>query len=155
MTVATERDRIQHLFSRVERVEEVAKTFEASDERRQTLLSVASEALAECGPVRARIAADLLQLSEPTVRVWVREGVLSALATSPRLLLDPSQLHDVIHLVRDLRDAGRTTGLLEAVWYRLKDRALLDREDLNESLEQMRHGIGREIHPDELRHRDH
>jgi len=83
-------------------------------------------------PVRVSIAADLLKLSEPTVRAWAREGLLrrASKSKSPRLLLDPSRLHEVIHLVADLRRAGRTSGLLEAVGHRLADRAVLEREDL-------------------------
>lgn len=59
-------------------------------------------------------------------------------------------LHEVLHLVRNFRRAGRTKGLLDAVWYRLSDRALLERADLVESLEQMRRGEGREIDPAEF-----
>ncbi|HEX6684890.1 MAG TPA: hypothetical protein VF062_19025 [Candidatus Limnocylindrales bacterium] len=144
MTVAVEHKRVRHLFERVEQIEEVADTLPRGDERRSTLLRIAEQAIAECAPVRVSIAADLLHLSEPTVRAWTHEGVLRRAphTGSPRLLLDPGRLHQVMHLVADLRKAGRTSGLLETVWQRLADGALLDREDLTESLEQMRNEEG-------------
>lgn len=153
MTVAIEHLRVRHLFERVEQIEEVADTMPDEDERRAKLLRVAEQAISECVPVRVSIAADLLELSEPTVRAWTREGLLrrASRPKSPRLLLDPRRLHEVMHLVADLRKAGRTSGLLEAVWHRLADNALLEREDLAESVAQMRRGEGREVDPDELR----
>jgi DNA-binding transcriptional MerR regulator len=152
MSVDAERARVQHLFAQVEVIEEVAESLDVADERRGRLLDAAAAVVADCGPIRAGIAAGLLDLSEPTVRIWAKEGVLAEAAQrSSRLLLDPSSLHEVMHLVRDLRRAGRTKGLLEAVWRRLSDQALLDREDLAESIEQMQRGEGHEINPDDLR----
>lgn len=150
MTVAAERELINNLFDRVEAIEEVASTFDPDDKRREKLLWVVDRALADCPHIRPVIAADLLHLSQPTIRSWVDEGILTT-APANRTLLEPQRLHEVWHLVRDLRKAGRTRGLLDVVWHRLQDRALLEREDLAESLEQMRRGQGREIDPDELR----
>jgi hypothetical protein len=65
--------------------------------------------------------------------------------------LDPLRLHDVLHFVSDLREAGRTKGLLEEVWHRLQDQALSERDDLRESLAEMHRGKGREIKPDDVR----
>jgi hypothetical protein len=45
--------------------------------------------------------------------------------------------------VSDLKQAGMTRGLLDEVYRRLMDQSLLDREDLQESLDQMRRGEGR------------
>ena len=152
MTVVTERDYIRHVFDGVEVIEEVADTLGHDDERRAKLLRVAEQTLSDCGPVRVRIAAEMLELSEPTVRTWVREGVLHTTPGKlPRMLLDPRRLHEVMHLVADLRHANRTRGLLDAVWHRLSDQALLERPDLVESIEQMRLGQGREIDPEDLR----
>lgn len=154
MTVAAEETRIKKALERVEAIEEVADTLEKSDDRRATLLGIAGGLLADIGPVRPRIAAHLLQLSEPTVRTWTREGVLTTTEQeAERPLLDPHRVHEVMHLVRRLRAAGRDRNLLEAVWHRLSDRALLDREDLHESLEQMRRGKGRVLTSEELERR--
>jgi hypothetical protein len=154
MTVAAEETRIKKALERVEAIEEVADTFEESDDRRAALLGIVGGLLADIGPVRPRIAARLLQLSEPTVRTWAKEGVLTtAEQETKRPLLDPHRVHEVMHLVRHLRAAGRDRNLLEAVWYRLSDRALLEREDLQESLEQMRCGEGRVLTSEELERR--
>jgi hypothetical protein len=85
----------------------------------------------------------LLSLSEKTVRGWADEGVLTrAEGSFSRLLLDMVRVHQVMHLVRDLRAAGKTAGLLDEVHRRLVDATWLNREDLAESLEQMRRGQG-------------
>lgn len=43
----------------------------------------------------------------------------------------------------DMREMGRTAGLLDEVHCRLVDATWLERDDLLESLEQMRRGEGR------------
>ena len=55
------------------------------------------------------------------------------------------RLHLVSHLVADLRRAGRTRGLLDEVYRRLADDALAGRDDLAESLAEMRGGEGRVV----------
>jgi DNA-binding transcriptional MerR regulator len=142
MSVATEERVLRDVLDRVEKIESVAVTLGASDERRLTLRDVIVKELAAASPVRPRTAAEILGLTEKTVRSWVTEGVLTATTQAPRLLLDPTRLHEVWHLVQDLRQAGKTRGLLDEVHRRLADQALLDREDLAESLEQMRRGEG-------------
>ncbi len=154
MTVAAEETRVKSALEHVEAIEEIADSLGEEDARRAKLLRIASSLLADIGPLRPSVAARLLQLSEPTVRTWAREGVLTtAEQESKRPLLDPHRVHQVMHLVRDLRAAGRERNLLEAVWYRLSDRALLDREDLQESLEQMRRGEGRVLTSEDLERR--
>ena len=88
---------------------------------------------------------DILQLTEKTVRDWAAEGVLTVHQHRPRLLLDADRLHRVSHLVADLRRAGRTRGLLDEVYRRLADDALAGRDDLAESLAEMRGGEGRVV----------
>ncbi|MGH3196558.1 MAG: hypothetical protein ACRDPY_47170 [Streptosporangiaceae bacterium] len=66
---------------------------------------------------------------------------------SPRLLLDVRSVHAVSHLVRELRAAGQDRDLLDQVWRRLEDAALLDRDDLRDSLNQMRRREGRVLRP--------
>ena len=147
MTIAVEEKRLRSLFERVEVVEDVARTLPEDDERRARLLAVSDSALAEEGTIRPVIAARLLGLSEKTVRAWAAAGVLTVAQRSPRLLLDVRSVHAVSHLVSELRAAGQDRDLLDQVWHRLEDAALLDREDLRDSLDQMRRGEGRVLRP--------
>jgi hypothetical protein len=140
MSVAAEEQRIRNLFERVETIEQVASTLPDSDDRRARLLAVSRDALAEEGTVRPVIAAKILGLSEKTVRAWAAAGLLSARQRSPRLLLDVPSVHAVSHALREVRAVGLDRDLLEHVWHRLEDQAVLDRADLKESIEQMRHG---------------
>ena len=87
--------------------------------------------LGDLDPIPVSVAASLLGVSEPTIRSWARRGLLiyadgqnSGLEVSP--------------LVRDFRAAGETHDLLNKVWRRLADNAVLDRMDLGDSLAQMR-----------------
>lgn len=147
MTIAVEERRLRGLFERVEVVEDVARTLPEDDERRARLLAVSDSALAEEGTIRPVLAARLLGLSEKTVRAWAAAGVLAVAQRSPRLLLDVRSVHAVSHLVSELRAAGQDRDLLDQVWRRLEDAALLDREDLGESLDQMSRGEGRVLRP--------
>ncbi|XVV10336.1 hypothetical protein ACQP2X_36635 [Actinoplanes sp. CA-131856] len=146
MTVAAEETRVIHLFQRVERLEAVAEADNIRDEQRREILDATHQAIQECEPVRVTIAARLLKLSRKTVEAWAREGLLTTAAGEhKRLVLDPERLHAVLHLVRDLRKQGRDRNLVEAVWYRLSDQALIEREDLTESVEQVKRGEGRVV----------
>lgn len=147
MSIAVEEKRIRGAFDRAETVEDVARTLPEDDERRTRLLEVSSATLAEGGPIRPVIAARLLRLSEKTVRAWAANGAIAVAQRKPRLLLDPESVHVVSHILRDLRERGRDRDLLDEVWHRLSDSVLLERADLQESLEQMRRGEGRVLRP--------
>lgn len=147
MTIAVEEKRVRSLFERVEAVEEVAETLADDDERRAKLLAVSNAALAEEGTIRPVIAARLLGLSEKTVRAWAAEGVLAIAQRTPRLLLDVQSVHAISHIIRELRSLGKDRDLLNEVWRSLSDAALLERGDLQESIEQMRRGQGRVLRP--------
>jgi hypothetical protein len=140
MSVAAEEHRILSLFERVEAIEEVASTLPENDERRTKLLEVSRAALAEEGTVRPVIAAKILGLSEKTVRAWAAAGLLSTRQRSPRLLLDVPSVHEISHILGAIRADGLDRELLEHVWHRLEDQSLLDRSDLQESIEQLRRG---------------
>jgi hypothetical protein len=143
MSIAVEETRVRNLFDRVETVEEVAATLPENDGRRAKLLEVTSAALAEEATIRPVIAARLLGLSEKTVRAWAADAVLVVVARKPRLLLDVHSVHAISHILRDLRARGKDRDLLDEVWRQLGDAALLEREDLQESIRQMRQGEGR------------
>jgi DNA-binding transcriptional MerR regulator len=148
--VEQEAQRTRDFLALVEAIEEVAATLDERDERRQKLRDVVTGTLRAAPPLRPGVAARLLSLSERTVRTWTREGVLREAETaSPRLLLDPERFHEVLRLVTDLREAGRTTGLLDEVYRRLVDATWLDRDDLTDSLAQMRRREGRVSVPEE------
>ena len=147
MTIAIEERRVRSLFDRVEAVEDVARTLPEDDERRATLLQVSHAALADEGTIRPVIAARLLGLSEKTVRAWAAQGALTVAQRTPRLLLDVQSVHVISHVVRDLRAVGKDRDLLDEVWRRLSDAALLERPDFSESLGQMRRGEGTVLRP--------
>jgi hypothetical protein len=141
--VADETRQVFDLIKRIETLESVAATLPEHDDRRDLLLGLVEDDLASARPLRPRIAAELLKLSERTVRTWLEEGVLTrADGQSSRVLLDIQRVHLVLHLVQDLRAAGKTAGLLDEVHRRLVDETWLQRDDLAESLEQMRRGEG-------------
>ncbi|MFB9906362.1 hypothetical protein [Allokutzneria oryzae] len=145
MTVTEETRLLMELFEQVEDIEEVAESLPLDDHRRKKLADVADRILAKVPPVRPVVAGALLDMTDKTVRAWANEGVLTVLSTEPRMLLDPARLHEVLHLVTDLRRAGKTRGLLDEVYRRLSDQALLDREDLARSIDQMHRGEGRVV----------
>jgi hypothetical protein len=89
----------------------------------------------------------LLGLSEKTVRASAAAGVLAVAQRSPRLRLDVRTVHAVGHLISELRAAGQDRDLPDQVRRRLEDTALVDRDDLRESLDQMRRGKGRVLRP--------
>lgn len=139
-TLEHEKEQVKALFERVEAVEEVAHDIQASSPGNAVKLrEVAERALGDAPPVRLKTAARLLALSDRTVRTWVSEGVLQLREEHPQRV-DLVRLHEVLHLVQDLRAAGRQRDLLSAVWHRLQDAALLERADLQRSLEQLRQG---------------
>jgi hypothetical protein len=74
------------------------------------------------------------------VRAWAAAGLLAARQRSPRLLLGVPSVHAISHVLQAIRADGLDRDLLEHVWHRLEDRALLDRADLGESIEQLRRG---------------
>jgi hypothetical protein len=145
MSVATEAARIRDLFDQIEEIEEVASSLSEDDERRRKLHGVVAKALRKAPPVRPVVAGELLELTEKTVKAWAREGVLAIHSQEPRMLLDAVRLHEVLHVVSDLRRAGKNRALLDEVHRRLSDAALLDRDDLVTSLEQMHRGEGRVV----------
>jgi hypothetical protein len=56
------------------------------------------------------------------------------------LLLDAERLHTVLRFLSDLRTAGQDRDFRDDLWSKLQDEALLDRDDLTESLSQMNAG---------------
>jgi hypothetical protein len=140
-TIEREEVQVRELFERVDAVVTVAHVIETDHPgEAEKLLKVSRDALSQAAPVRVPIAAKLLVVSDKTVRAWVNEGVLTSHTQHPRLMLDTERLHAVLQFVRELRARGQERDLLKTLWQRLQDQALLDRDDLTDSLEQMRAG---------------
>jgi hypothetical protein len=147
MSVAAEKEQTERLLANVEAIEEVAGTLPSGAPGRDKLYDVAENLLASAMPIRPVVAADLLDLTEKTVRAWANEGVLLVSEQEPTMRLEPRRVHEVLHLVREIRRIGRTRGLLDEVHRRLSDQALLEREDLTESLDQVVLGEGTVVRP--------
>jgi DNA-binding transcriptional MerR regulator len=140
-TIEHEEVQVREIFEMVDDVVGVALAIEGDHPGEAArLFKVSRSALSHAAPVRVPIAARLLAISDRTVRAWASEGVLTSRSQHPRLLLDTERLHDVLRFVRELRARGQDRDLVTSLWQRLQDEALLDRDDLADSLEQMRAG---------------
>ncbi|GAA0473827.1 hypothetical protein Ade02nite_74200 [Paractinoplanes deccanensis] len=145
----SKRAEVERILARVGTIERIAGGFDENDRNRLELLQISREFLGDLGPVPVSVAASLLGVSEPTVRAWARRGLL-VYSDGPGSGLDAGRLHEVITLARDLRAAGHHRDLLNKVWHRLMDDAVLRNDDLRVSLEQMRRGEGIPTDADEL-----
>jgi hypothetical protein len=140
-TIEHEEVQVREIFEMVDAVVGVALAIERDHPgEAERLFKVSRNALSRAAPVRVPIAARLLAVSDKTVRAWASEGVLTSRSQHRRLLLDTERLHDVLRFARELRARGQDRDLVTSLWQRLQDEALLDRDDLADSLEQMRAG---------------
>lgn len=140
-TMDLEEAQLRDLFGRVGKMQSVAHSIRDDHPRESAeLLQVSRDELSQAPPVRVSIAARLLLVSDKTIRSWVSEGVLTPRHKQPRLVLDTERLHEVLQLVMELRAKKQDQALLASLWERLADEALLDRDDLAESLEQLQEG---------------
>lgn len=130
------------LFEQAQRLDGVAASTHETGTR-DTVREVVQDLLAHAEPVRATIASKILGVDEKTVRAWAKEGLLVPVRGRPRLMLEAERLYAVATLVQDLRRAGRTRNLVEAIWQRLQDRELLENDQLADGLRQMEQGEGR------------
>lgn len=136
--IDAEEHAVRSMLERVQKLEAVADGLDA--ELAGVLREVVAMEWDAAAPVRPRVAASILGLSEKTVRAWVRHDLLTVTVREPRVLLDPERLLTVLRLVHDLREAGRQHGLLDEVWRRISDAETLERADVQEGLAQMRRG---------------
>ncbi|MCO1577828.1 hypothetical protein M8C13_18910 [Crossiella sp. SN42] len=115
---------------------------DADPQTADRLRALVRKQVACLAPVRVSVTAKLLDVTTPTVRAWLDRGVLAeAEGDASTRRVDPRSLHAVMGLVRELRAAGAKPGnLLDQLWDRLADQALLDRSDLRESLARVRRG---------------
>ncbi|MET8161456.1 hypothetical protein ABZT47_34295 [Sphaerisporangium sp. NPDC005289] len=130
------------LFDQAKKLDQVASSTHEADTR-DKVREVVSDLLSHAEPVRVTTASKILKLDSKTVRAWAKQGVLTTAQDKPRLMLEAERLYAVATLVHDLRKAGRSRHLLDAVWNRLQDEEFLESDELAESLDQMRLGQGR------------
>lgn len=132
------------VLNRVETLEDVAKTLDEQDERRTAILAVIESDLRAAPPVRPVIAAQIIDLSEKTVRNWAAHGLLASSppgsGKSSRLLLQLSSVHQVRHMLDDARASDDAGTLIDRVYRRLVDATWANRDDLRTSLREMRDG---------------
>jgi DNA-binding transcriptional MerR regulator len=145
MTVSTEQKRALTQVERIEQLEDVVVSLDDSDPRRTKINTVVMSEIKELSPMRATIAAQLLDVSEKTVRAWVEAGVLTPQTRSPRLLIDPARVIEARRIVRELRSKGRVHDLLDELYFQLSDRDLVRSAEFVRSAEQMRRGEGRKV----------
>jgi hypothetical protein len=147
MTVETELRQARDLFDGVTLLERAAAELDESSPTREELLAFARRQLAEAAPVRVSVAAGLLGMDAKTVRAWIAHGVLRPTDSTGYQRLELDRVHQVWSLVRRLRDAKKVRGLLDEVWRRLMDDALINSAEFQESLAQMRRGEGVIVRP--------
>jgi hypothetical protein len=140
MAVAAEVRQAQQLLDGVALLERAAGELDEASPTRVELLEFAARELREAPAVRVSVAAQLLGLDAKTVRAWASEGVLHRVETTGHQRLDLGRIHEVWSLVRQLREAGKQRGLLDEVYRRLQDDALLNSPEFNEGWEQYLRG---------------
>jgi hypothetical protein len=90
-------------------------------------------------PVTLRYAERVLGVSNPTVRDWVRAGILEDFEGSPQRV-GLESLARARDIVRELREAGKSRDLMAAVMSRLEWEELQENDRFRESVGQMKRG---------------
>jgi len=98
------------------------------------MLSIARDERLEAIPVSA--AAEVLELSQPTIRTWIDRGVFDVRVGGRPVKITPESLGRVVAAVRRIRSAGATKGLLEKAVRDLEDREV--RIELVDRIEELR-----------------
>ena len=71
--------------------------------------------------VSVAAASKELDVSEPTIRSWVKRGALSAVPKSSPMQIEPESLHWVSRALSELRDRGQNRDWLQSVVDHLHD----------------------------------
>ena len=100
------------------------------------VLRIARDERLDAVPVSA--AAEVLEVSQPTVRSWIDRGVLDVRTESRPAKITPESLGRAYSSVRRIRSAGETNGLLEKAIRDLQDRDV--RFELVDRIEELRQG---------------
>jgi hypothetical protein len=91
-------------------------------------------------PVPVGYASYLLEVSQPTVRDWLKAGILKSVPSAKTLSVTLASVLDARQAVTELRKLGRDKNLRAALLARIEDQQTLADESLQRALEQMRSG---------------
>lgn len=126
-------------------VETGSATDEAHPETLERIKRVLERVLEELPDIRVSVAAELLELSEPTVRKWTEVGLLKAVSGASHMRVTTCSVRAVRQQVLTLRRLGKKRNLLEAVLARIEDEELL--AEVRESIAAMQRGELKDITP--------
>jgi len=110
------------------------------------ILEIARDVRLDAVPVSA--AAEVLEVSQPTIRAWIERGVLEVRAGRRPVKITTESLGRAVATVRKIRGAGQTKGLLEKAVRDLEDREV--RRGLKDRVEELRQGTTVPIDLDNL-----
>ncbi|GLY54850.1 hypothetical protein [Lentzea sp. NBRC 102530] len=136
-----ERARITDEFATVERLEGLAD--DLSGEPLAELQDIVHTLLGRIPPVRVQIAAGLLCLAQSTVSRWANAGLLAQVdvPNSSVVHLDPHHLHEVMHLLRAVRDKGeKNPDFTKHLRWALQDRQLAQSHAVTQGLAELDRG---------------
>jgi len=114
---------------------------EDDDDRRRRLLKLRDRLAARGDGAKVSEAATVLGLSVPTVRSWVSSGVLEAIPGRQPARITYDSLALAKHALDEIRRHQDDRQLLIAVMRRLRDRAVLDDQLLDQALDDV--AVGR------------
>jgi excisionase family DNA binding protein len=114
-------------------LEELANE-ERDPRRRRSLDIVRAHVAHRARGAKVAEAADLLGISQPTVRAWITSGVLSAVHGSKPLRIDLLALADVKRALDVVREHADDRQLLIHVMRMLRDRDALDRDGVHQGV---------------------
>lgn len=120
-------------------LEELANE-EQDPERRRSLDVVRTHVAHRARGAKVAEAADLLGISQPTVRAWISSGVLSAVPGSKPVRVDLLALADVKRALGLIREHLDDRQLLVHVMRVLRDRAALEGDEAREGFEDLAAG---------------
>jgi DNA-binding transcriptional MerR regulator len=140
MNPTRELDTAERIARDLDDLAELEKALGENSEARRKVISIRRRRLADAPSVRLSVAGEMLNLSIPTIRVWIDRGLLDEIPdTSPRRVSLGSVL-EVRPLVRELRALGRDRNLLEAVLAQAEDEQALSDRKVRRSLDEMTRG---------------
>jgi DNA-binding transcriptional MerR regulator len=135
-----ELDTAERIARDIDELDELENSLGRNKDARLKVIRLRRRRLAEAPSVRLSVAGKLLDLSIPTVRLWIERGLLEEVAdSSPRRVTLQSVL-EVRPVLRELRALGQDRNLLEAVLAQVEDERTLADPQLQRSLEEMHRG---------------
>jgi hypothetical protein len=114
--------------------------FECALERVETLSARVQKALDLPGGLSVAQAAERLEVSEPTVRKWLAEGLLERVEDHKPVEIAQRSVIEVERVLDTVRESYPSRRWSEALAAFLHDRDLLGQEWAREGVEQLRHG---------------